>query len=81
MSFSDSHLADFGDAYNTATERYTGNLDADLSDYGIPVDLAHEVAKVCSAWSIHRGAPAQIAAGLAFHIGVMTGIEWERSRR
>lgn len=75
-----SPVRDFGDAYNTAADRYTGNLDADLSSYGIPPDLAHEVAETCSAWATHQNAPARFAAALAFHVGVMTGIEWERSR-
>jgi hypothetical protein len=76
-----SPIRDFGDAYNRASDRYTGNADADLSDAGVPPDLFYEVARTCSAWATHKGAPREVATTLGFYVGVLTGIEWERARR
>jgi hypothetical protein len=75
-----SNGRDLGAVYNAVSEAYTGNLDADLSNHGLPPDLAIAVGRTCARWAYHMGAPPPIPAELAFAIGLMTGAEWQRCR-
>lgn len=72
---------DFGDVYNTVTERYTGDINRDLSETGIPSDLAIDVAATAAAWATSKNPPQLVSAAIAFHLGAMVGVEWARSRR
>lgn len=81
MGSGEDQIRDFADAYNRASDRYSCNLDADLSDHGIPPELFSDVAAVCAAWASQKDTPAPTAATLGFAVGVMTGVEWERARR
>lgn len=81
MSTANSHIRDFADAYNRASDRYSGNLDADLSDHGIPPGLFSDATAMCAAWASQKDTSAPTAASLGFAVGVMTGVKWERARR
>jgi hypothetical protein len=72
---------DLGDVYNDVADRYSGNIERDLAECNIPPDLALDIGRTCAAWAVNGVPHAQIAAALAFHVGLMTGVEWVRETR
>lgn len=78
---------DFVEVYNRVAERYTGDLDRDLAEAGLP-PLVLKVAQAAGAWAAGlgpwaagSGPPPEVAGALGFNLGVQVGIEWERARR